>query len=158
MSDATVNEEDAVQRPSRKPLVIGAVLMIAGAVGGFLAVSSGILPIGKPVTHGKGDSAAVDFTFVELDPIMISITAGGAGQHLRFRAQLETEIWAQHEVEQLRPRIADVLNGYLRALEPADLTDPMALTRLRGQMLRRVQVVAGHERVRDLLIMEFVLN
>ncbi|AVO39829.1 flagellar basal body-associated FliL family protein [Pukyongiella litopenaei] len=158
MSDATVNEEDAVQRPSRKPIVIGAVLMVAGAVGGFLAVSSGLLPVGEPAPYDKADSAPIDFTFVELDPIMISITAGGVGQHLRFRGQLETGIGAQHEVERLRPRIVDVLNGYLRALEPADLSDPMALTRLRGQMLRRVQVVAGHERVRDLLIMEFVVN
>jgi flagellar FliL protein len=34
----------------------------------------------------------------------------------------------------------------------------MALTRLRGQMLRRVQIVVGKDRVRDLLIMDFVLN
>jgi len=32
------------------------------------------------------------------------------------------------------------------------------LLRLRSQMLRRVQVVTGEGRVRDLLIMEFVLN
>ena len=49
-------------------------------------------------------------------------------------------------------------NSYLRALELRDLEDPSALTRLRAQMLRRVQVVAGPERVNDLLVMEFVLN
>jgi flagellar FliL protein len=54
--------------------------------------------------------------------------------------------------------VIDVLNSYLRALEPGDLEDPSALTRIRSQMLRRVQVVAGLNKVNDLLIMEFVLN
>ena len=58
----------------------------------------------------------------------------------------------------LRPRILDVLNGYLRAVEVAELEDPSALVRLRAQMLRRIQVVAGEGRVNDLLISEFVLN
>jgi flagellar FliL protein len=56
------------------------------------------------------------------------------------------------------PRVIDVLNGYLRAVEPGDFDDPAILGRLRAQMLRRVQIVTGTERVRDLLIMEFVLN
>ncbi len=56
------------------------------------------------------------------------------------------------------PRVIDVLNSYLRALETSDLADSTALVRLRAQMLRRVQIVTGGDRVHDLLIMEFVLN
>ena len=50
------------------------------------------------------------------------------------------------------------MNGYLRAVEVRDIESAAALTRLRAQLLRRVQIVAGQERVNDLLIMEFVLN
>ena len=56
------------------------------------------------------------------------------------------------------PRVLDVLNSYLRAVEVSDLEDPSALVRLRAQMLRRVQIVTGEGRVRDLLVTEFVLN
>jgi flagellar protein FliL len=56
------------------------------------------------------------------------------------------------------PRIVDVLNGYLRAVEVREFEDPAALVRLRAQMLRRVQIVTGEGRVRDLLVTEFVLN
>ena len=56
------------------------------------------------------------------------------------------------------PRIVDVMNGYLRALDAAELENPAALVRLRAQMLRRIQIVTGEGRVRDLLITEFVLN
>ena len=56
------------------------------------------------------------------------------------------------------PRVIDVLNSYLRALEIGDIADAAALVRLRAQMLRRIQIVTGAGRVNDLLIMEFVLN
>ena len=58
----------------------------------------------------------------------------------------------------LAPRILDVLNSYLRAIETASIEDPQAMARLRAQMLRRIQIVTGEGRVRDLLITEFVLN
>ena len=51
-----------------------------------------------------------------------------------------------------------MVNTYLRAVAPADLEDPGALIRLRAQILRRFQLVAGEARVRDFLITEFVLN
>jgi flagellar FliL protein len=77
---------------------------------------------------------------------------------LRFSAQLEVAEAYKAEVELLKPRVMDVLNGYLRAVEVTDLENPSALFKLRAQMLRRVQIVTGEGRVRDLLIIEFVLN
>jgi flagellar protein FliL len=56
------------------------------------------------------------------------------------------------------PRITDALNTYLRALEARDLQQPAATVWLRAQMLRRIQLVTGEGRVRDLLITEFVFN
>ena len=56
------------------------------------------------------------------------------------------------------PRILDVLNTYLRAVEVSDLEEPASAARLRAQMLRRVQVVTGEGLVKDLLVTEFVMN
>ena len=64
----------------------------------------------------------------------------------------------EDEVTKLTPRVLDVLNSYLRAVDIAVLSDPPALIKLRAQMLRRIQLVTGEGRVRDLLILEFVLN
>lgn len=99
-----------------------------------------------------------DISYVSLDPIIVSLTGERGIMHLRFRAELEVNSDHAHDVEVIRPRITDVLNGYLRALEPEDISSPHALARLRAQMLRRIQIVVGAGRVRDLLIMEFVLN
>jgi flagellar FliL protein len=96
--------------------------------------------------------------FVPLDPLVISLPGNGGRVHLRFTAQLEVAPEYALEVEAVKPRIVDVLNSYLRAVRVAELEDPAILIKLRGQMLRRVQIVTGEGRVRDLLIMEFVLN
>jgi len=158
-------EETEVEEPkksSKLPMIIGLVLALVGGGGGFFAVYSGMI-------LGAEDSAKVeekidpaeplpDINFVEVEPLIISVGAPADKQHLRFRSQLEVASQYQADVELLLPRVVDVLNSYLRALELADLEDPTALVRLRSQMLRRVQLVTGEGRVNDLLIMEFVLN
>lgn len=179
MTDATAG--DTPQKRSKLPLIIGLVLALSGGGGGFYAVYSGIIfggesassADGRDVHDGdvrgdKSDGEAMhlpavpiainDMAFVPLEPLVISLPPGSRSRHLRFRAQLEVPLAKEAEVHALMPRVIDVLNGYLRAVEPGDFDDPAILGRLRAQMLRRVQIVTGTERVRDLLIMEFVLN
>ncbi len=167
MTDATNIDDIPEQKRSKLPLLLGLVLGLAGAGGGFYAMYSGLIG-GKPADEpamaqmDKDPDMPVagtgkDVAFVPIDPLIVTIDQA-AGTHLRFRAQLEVDQTATDEVTHLMPRVVDVLNGYLRAIDVADLEDRTALTRLRAQMLRRVQVVAGGGSVKDLLIMEFVLN
>ena len=151
------------KKKSKMPLILGVVLMLAGGGGGFFAVSSGLLG-GKA---SEGDSPAPEepavapltpMAFVAVDPLIVNMPRSTGRQFLRFTVQLEVAPQHVAEVEAIRPRIVDVMNGYLRAVEPADFEDQMILASLRSQLLRRIQVVAGEGRVRDLLIIEFVLN
>ena len=103
-------------------------------------------------------AALPDIAFVPIDPLVVSLGSEPAGRYLHFTAQLEVAKAFQPDVTLLLPRVIDVLNSYLRAVEVADLEDPTALVRLRAQMLRRVQMVAGDGRVRDLLVTGFVIN
>ena len=162
MSDA-IEIDDVVQKPASKlPLVLGLVLALLGGGGGFYAAWSGMLagpnPSKAPAEISSGSSALADIVFVELEPLVVSITGSESMSHLRFRAQLEVPRAYKDDVELLKPRIIDVLNTYLRALRTSDVEDTSALARLRAQMLRRVAVVVGPDRVNDLLIMEFVIN
>ncbi|NUH66771.1 flagellar basal body-associated FliL family protein [Sulfitobacter sp. S0837] len=163
MAEEETPSEEPEKKKSKMPLILGAVLGLAGAGGGFFAVSSGMIL--APETEEQAEAEAAidasmmpDVAFVPVEPLVISLRAPSQSQHLRFRAELEVPTAFQAEVEKLLPRVVDVLNSYLRALDPGDLEDATALTRLRAQMLRRVQTVAGQDRVNDLLVMEFVLN
>ena len=157
---ADITGEDAPKKRSKKPLLIGLVLALLLGGGGFYATFSGLL-LGADEDQAKQSHAPGPLTgvaFVPLETIMISLGADSGSEHLRFTAQLEVVDSAATDVAALSPRILDVLNTYLRAIDTASIEDPQSMARLRAQMLRRIQVVTGDGRVRDLLITEFVLN
>jgi flagellar FliL protein len=161
MSDAEPETEDPPPKKSKMPLIIGLVLALIGGGGGFYATWSGMILADESaveVVEEEEFLPSPEVAFVEMDQIVISLPKSASAKHLMFRAQLEVPENYEADVKKLLPRVVDVLNGYLRALEPADMAAPSALARLRAQMLRRIQVVAGQERVNDLLVMEFVLN
>lgn len=164
MSDATVDEEEVEAKPSKLPLIIGIVLALLGGGGGFFVVSSGML-------SGGGDSAESaeaepeieaeplpDVGFIEVPPLVVSLGPNSQAAHLRFRASLEVPSEYVDEVTNIMPRMQDAMNSYLRALDTSDFEAPGALVKLRSQLLRRVQLVAGKGRIRDLLVLEFVLS
>ncbi|MEX0338176.1 MAG: flagellar basal body-associated protein FliL [Arenibacterium sp.] len=172
MTDAAAEPTEETPKSGKKPLLIGIVLAVLGGGGGYFVVSSGIMPLGaKPemqktsdvapeetVTIRKSGTDLSKVAFVPIEPIVVSLNHQTTVKHLRFRASLEVETAYAQYVEQLLPRVADVLNSYLRAIDTEDFSDSLALMRLRAQMLRRIQIVTGQGRVRDLLIQEFVLN
>lgn len=144
------------------PLILGLVLALVGGGGGFYAAWSGLI-LGPSEHAANGhDATSVEglpnIAFVEVEPLIVAMKDSPEKAHLHFRAQLEVPASHKLDVELLLPRVIDVLNGYLRALQTSDIENPSALARMRAQMLRRIQIVTGEGRVRDLLIMEFVLN
>ena len=96
--------------------------------------------------------------FVPVPPLVISLPPSAHASHLQFAAQLEVDPAHRAEVAHLMPRVLDVMNTYLRAVQPTDLEQPSALIRLRAQLLRRIRIVCGEGRVRDLLVSQFALN
>jgi flagellar FliL protein len=155
---AVDTDTDTPKTRSKMPLILGFVLAIFG---GFMAVQMGL--IGGSLDDVQEEVVVVaedlpDLAFVPMETLVINLPEHVQARHLLFTAQLEVEPAYAQEVTDLMPRIVDVLNGYLRAVRVAELEDPTALIRLRAQMLRRVQVVVGDGRVKDILIMEFVLN
>ena len=153
---------DVAPKKSRKPLLIGGVLALFLGSAGFYATWAGMIlaPTDEHAAddHGSEVGSLPDIAFVPVNPLTITLGAVSDNRHLRFASQLEVSGAHVADVTLLLPRIVDVLNGYLRALDPVQFDDPAALVRMRAQMLRRIQIVTGEGRVRDLLVTEFVLN
>jgi flagellar FliL protein len=159
MAATATDPAEVTPKRSRKGMLIGLALALLGAGGGYLAVQSGlILPASEPATTEAEIQALPDVGFVPVERLTISLGPESKNRHLSFSAQLEVAQGYEEDVSKILPRVVDVLNGYLRAVDIAELENPAALMRLRAQMLRRIQIVTGEGRVRDLLIMEFVLN
>ncbi len=159
---ATHSEEASARsrEVGRKRLVLGlgAGLLLGGSAFGaiYLGALDGV--IGRPGPASETAASLGVIRFLPLEPIIINLPPDASARHLRFVAQLEVAPDHADAVVMLTPRILDALNTYLRAIDIADLEQPAATVWLRAQMLRRIQVVTGEGRVRDLLITEFVLN
>lgn len=159
MSKDDAPQESAPKKRSKLPVILGLVLFAALGGGGFYAVYSGMI-LGPAPAWKKAESipGLAEVAFVPLDQLTISLGMASEKSHLQFTAQLEVNADRADQVAALSPRILDVINGYLRAVDVADLTDPDALVRLRAHLLRRIQMVTGPGCVRDLLVTEFVLD
>ncbi len=164
MADAETELEDAEGAPKKgggKGLVVALVGALVAGGGGFFATYMGMLDglLGGGEDEMKAAMAEdTDFAFVPLEPLIVSLGPRANARTLKFTAQLEVEAEYIESVMAMTPRIQDVLNTFLRAVDEDELDNPGSLTLLRAQMLRRIQIVLGDGQVRDLLIVEFILS
>lgn len=157
MSDTTSTEPEARKRNRLMGGIVGLLLMCLAGAGTYL-VTSGRLSSGNSAETKSKDGAFSDVGFIPLQPLTVAIGASSDRRFLRFRGELEVDKRFQAEIETLIPRVIDVLNTYLQSLELKEIESPSSLLALRSQMRRRVDLVVGGDRVKDLLIMEFVVN
>ena len=171
--------EEAPPKKKSKMLLIALILVPVLGGGAFFGVYSGMIPLpfgSEPVpaedgAHGDGENHADDghgaeeerlpvsqVAFVPLDEMVISLAPGATSKHLKLRLSIEVTPESMNDVTAVTPRIVDVLNTFLRAVDSEDFEVPRSMLRLRAQMLRRVQLVTPKGSVRDILIQEFVLN
>lgn len=142
---------------------VGVALFLGVIVGGIVYVSpfsSGQCVADKAVadSHEKKTKSYDDIVFVNLEPIVVSLGPNAKAEYLKISVSVETTADHVKTATHLQPRFRDVLNMYLRAVDEKDLIEPFAMTRLRAQMLRRMQTVASSDIVSDVLITDFVLN
>jgi flagellar FliL protein len=175
--DETLNDAGAepIRKGKSKLLIIACVMALIAGGGGFYAVFSGLLQIpfigdaggvgGTASGHGgAGDehagmqSSFESGAYVPLDPLIISLGEQSRSKHVKITLTVEVGRGREAEVEAIKPRVIDILNGFLRAVDEREFELPRSMERLRAQMLRRVKLVTPEGAVRDLLIQEFVLN
>lgn len=137
--------------------IVGSGLFVMTFTGTFLGKKSADKhneePENKVMAEGLPKVA-----FLPIEPLLVSLGAAAEGRQLRFEGYLEVQPEYSEDVVQMMPRIMDVLNTYLRAVDYSDVEEPSSLLKLRLQMLRRVQIVVGEGRVNDLLVSKFVLG
>lgn len=161
MADDATKETSPTRHGGGKLLVLLAILAAIGAGStGFAMAWLGWIPSAEQTATSTepGVKGAPDVAFVPVDVVTIPLGKAGDHQILRLGSQLEVPPDRASEVAHLMPRILDVINTYLRAVDVAELGDPSALLRIRVHLLRRIRIVTGDDSVRDLLITEFLLN
>lgn len=173
MSDAKNEQPEEAAAAEQKPkkglpvkgiLTTGVSALVLAGVGAgaaFLSAPQGQKCAAAPAAAAAGGHARIDpkdVAFVNLEPLVISLGPGARSKYLKISISLETSKTHEKSLNELSPRIRDVLNSYLRAVDESDLERPAGMTRLRAQMLRRLQLVSPQGAVNDILITDFVLT
>lgn len=161
-----LSSEAEEKKPSPvKAMIFSAVsaLALGGAATGaafFLAPGKTQCVADAEVGEGAGDvhALAADVIFVNLEPLVVSLGPDARSKYLKISLSLETTKDYEKNLYRLSPRIRDTLNTYLRVVNEEDLMRPSSMTRLRAQMLRRLQLAAPGSNITDILITDFVLS
>ena len=156
-------EPSAAAPPPKRSRALAVALVATVLLGGgsFAGIYTGLLPMPDELIGGDAAEAAVpavQAAFVPLDEMVITLGPDAAARHLKVRLVIEVEPGAEEVVGAISPRVMDVMNTFLRAVDEGDFEQPRRMMRLRAQMLRRVRMVAPAGTVRDVLVQEFVLN
>lgn len=174
-ADVAENEDDAAPKKKmglmKLALFVGLPVVILG-LGGVAAVmlftgggdSHEVVELdehGEPVPGASRRQAAVEepVFFYEVPQMQVTIQNGSGGfAHLQISFHLEIADEAiSAELDRELPRIIDQYQGFLRELRPEDLAGSAGGYRLRLELLRRVNLVLGEDRVRAVLIDQFVV-
>lgn len=166
-SENPTKEDGAETSAPKKSPLKAAILYVVPALllgaGGFYATYSGMIGGGgggeshEEAAH-KAEPASFDVAFLETEPLVIPLSPRAGSRNLLFSATIEVAPQDLPALEAIKPRILDVFNTFLRAVDGSTISEPSAMPRLRAQLLRRLRTVVAPVEPRDLLITNFVLK
>ena len=140
-------------------LLVGLIIVCAAAAGGFYFLNSHSEPEPEaPVAEAEAPLPSESHYF-ELPDLTVNLASAGGNRFLRLRVVLEVgsaEDLAR--LEQVRPRIIDDFQVYLRELRPEDLKGSAGSYRLRHDLLLRANQAAQPARVVNVLFKEFLVQ
>lgn len=94
--------------------------------------------------------------YLELNPMTITLQDGM--RILKIGITLETLSGEEAYIDPNDPKIRDAFMGYLRALRVEQIQDAAFMAQMRAQLLRRAQLILGPEKVRGILITDFLVR
>lgn len=159
--EAAVPGTPAAKKSSKLLLFILAPVLLLAAGGGLLA--SGMLDGmmgGAAEEAPAAEARPAPGTFFQMPDIVVNLnTADRRQTFLKLKVNLELgSPEDQPMVEQLMPRILDSFQLYLRELTLDDLRGSAGAYRLREELLRRVNGAIEPARVRDVLMVEMLIQ
>ena len=151
-------------RAVRLLLLMGApvVLLIAGGAGAyFLGALDGLL--GAPLQPGANEQAEIspkEATYYDLPEMLVNLNGNGRrANYLRVVLSLEVAKKEDLErIEQVKPRIIDNFQAFLRELRVEDLRGSAGMYRLKEELLARVNEAARPAAVKDVLFREMLVQ
>ncbi|RDD62575.1 flagellar basal body-associated FliL family protein [Ferruginivarius sediminum] len=148
--------------PSGKKIVLFGILPLLLLIGAGAGVYlSGALD--SLLGGGKAEESTAEekqSVFYDMPTLLVNLNSGGRqSNYLKLSVSLEVEgEAARQRLDQVKPRIVDNFQVYLRELRIEDLQGSAGLQRLREELLLRVNATVDDVKVRDVLFKEMLVQ
>lgn len=167
---AKPSDKPAKKKKGRFPLILLALVLLlgGGGAGAWFFVPAVQDAVRKIIPGGAAPSEEAEGAlpaapagkpiFVEFPEMTITLPNGGRTRQLKIR--LAAEILGDPALvtpEVLGPRVYDSLVLYLRTLRDSEMEGALAMDRLRADLHRRLELVLGPGKLRDILVTSFVV-
>lgn len=149
----------APPRSRRKLLMIAAPVAAVLLAGGGL-VASGLVQLGHHKRVVADVAPRPKPVFVELPEMIVNLDAG-PGREAFAKVQCRIEVDGDQRAQVVTasmPIISDMLQTYLRAMHPDEISGGTGVLRLREALLARAAVAVPDARIDDVLFEELVVQ
>lgn len=160
MSEET-QPEKTVEPVAEKPksngliIIIGLIVLTLGGAAAFLFLT----PMGKKMMGKSEEHAEVvapkELVFFPMPELLVNLTTAQKVKKPPFlRLVLKLELGTPEDaktMEQVKPRVIDQFQIFLRELRAEDLQGSAGLQRLREELLKRANSVSAPVKVKDVL-------
>ena len=161
-------------------VAVGGLLLLGGTAGayflgffGHASAATAAKDAAVEPASGHGESATGGHTaggeaaaptdqplFVELPDVVVNLQAEGRRLHfLKLKLVLEVaDKPAADKVEQLKPRVLDSFQSYLRALSVDEVSGAVGLQTIKEEMTARLNLALAPAQVHDVLVKEMLVQ
>lgn len=166
---AEETEDIEVPKKSKLPLILGALTtLILGGAGGFAGASFLAPQAEASVAEGEegaegveGEEGAVpevERAVIPIGLMTVNLRGTGGGRVLRMEVQVEAEAANQMAIEDRLPVLQDAVITLVSDYTYADVEGLDGKTRLRDELLGRINTVLGTVRVDRIYFTQFVVQ
>jgi flagellar FliL protein len=170
-ASATVDaaDEDAAKpKGGKKKLILIAVPLLLGAIGGglwFSGIAPKMLGMSKPVAAEAAKEAVKKAeeekapVFIELPELVANLNGGRRASYVKLKARLQLAHKEDAEKATLAmPKLVDLFQTYLREMRPEELRGSAGTYRLREELINRAQIALAPLIVLDVLFTELLVQ
>ena len=170
MSETRPQSGEALEPPAPRKrrgkklvLLLGVVVLLGGGAGAAWLFVPGVADkVHAMVGHHEQVAAVAVSTrpvFIDLPEMALTLPNGGHPRQMRIKLSVELApgVSQQQAADALSPRVYDALLTYLRTLQDGEVDGGLGLDRLRADLYRRLELVAGPGVLRDVLITSLIL-
>jgi len=163
---AAKDKKEDISTPSKRKggkkllLIIGALVIILGAIGSVVIFIPGVIPIGVKGQRAPQETSTVKQGHIyEMDHFIVNLADTEGPRYLKVKINLESqEPKPDEEYNQRLPQLRDAILTILSAKTYKEIYNSEGKRRLKEEIVSKANALLSHVKVKTIYFTEFVVQ